>query len=239
MKNLVYWLDLKLYPAVERNWDDQLFRERILAYLGRNSMDVLDLGAGAGIVPQMNFRGIAARVCGVDPDPRVVNNPYLDEGKVGFGESLPYPDSRFDMVFSDNVLEHLAEPEKVFAEVGRVLRPGGVFLAKTANRNHYVPIIARLTPHWFHQWINRKRGRMEEDTFPTLYRANNGRDLRRIADSAGLTVTKIEFIESRPEYLRITAFTYLFGWFYERIVNSSPWLRGLRVLIIAEMRKMG
>jgi hypothetical protein len=31
-------------------------------------------GAGAGIVQQMNFRGLAARVCGVDVDPRTVNN---------------------------------------------------------------------------------------------------------------------------------------------------------------------
>jgi len=174
-------------------------------------MEVLDLGAGAGIVPQMNFHGLAVHVCGVDPDPRVVSNPYLDEGKMGFGESLPYPDNRFDMVFSDNVLEHLAEPEKVFAEVARILRPGGVFCAKVTNRNHYMLLIAPLTSRRFHRWINRKRGRAEDDTFPTRYRANTGRDIHRIANSAGLTVTNMEFIESRPGYLRITAFTYFFG----------------------------
>ncbi|WP_133511693.1 class I SAM-dependent methyltransferase [Candidatus Thiosymbion oneisti] len=215
MNRLVRWLDERLYPGFERNWDDQLFRHRILDHLSQRSMEVLDLGAGAGIVSQINFRGIAAHICGVDPDPRVESNPYLDEGKVGFGESLPYPDARFDMVFADNVLEHLAEPEKVFAEVARVLRPGGVFLVKTPNRYHYMPLIARLMPHRFHQWINRKRGRAEEDTFPTLYRANTNRDIHRIADSAGLTVTHMEFIEGRPEYLWITAFTYLFGWLYE------------------------
>jgi len=31
----------------------------------------------------------------------------------------------------------------------------------------------------------------------------------------------MEFIEGRPEYLRIMAFTYLFGWLYEWIVNSG------------------
>ena len=72
-----------------------------------------------------------------------------------------------------------------------------------------MPLISRLTPHRFHQWINRKRGRAEEDTFPTLYRANTSRDIHRIADSAGLTVTYMEFIEDCPEYLRIMAFTYL------------------------------
>jgi len=98
MKNFIRWLDSKLYPSVERNWDDQLFRERILPHLSRNSMEVLDLGAGAGIVPQMNFRGVAAHVCRADPDPRVVSNPFLDKRKIGPGESVPYPDSSFDMV---------------------------------------------------------------------------------------------------------------------------------------------
>jgi len=52
-------------------------------------MEVLDLGAG--IVSQMDFRGVAGHTCGVEPDPHVESNPYLDEGKVVFGESLPYP----------------------------------------------------------------------------------------------------------------------------------------------------
>ena len=98
-----------------------------MVHLSRNSMKVLDLSTGVGIVSQMDFRGVAGHTCGVDPDPRVESNPYLDEGKVAFGESLPYPNARFDMVFADNVLEHLAEPKKVFAEVARVLRPGGYF----------------------------------------------------------------------------------------------------------------
>ena len=81
----------------------------------------------------MNFRGHARRLCGIDPDPRVAANPYLDEGQVGVGESIPYPDASFDVVFADNVLEHLPDPAAVFAAVTRVLRPGGVFLGKTPN----------------------------------------------------------------------------------------------------------
>jgi len=61
-----------------------MFRDKIMQYLAK-SATVLDLGAGAGIVQQMNFKGLVARVCGVDPDPRVELNPYLDEGKRGSG----------------------------------------------------------------------------------------------------------------------------------------------------------
>ena len=76
-KSLTEKLDRALYPGFARNWDDQIFRESILQHLTPVAV-ILDLGAGAGIVQQMNFRGLAAKVCGVDLDPRVVDNPMLD-----------------------------------------------------------------------------------------------------------------------------------------------------------------
>ncbi len=185
----------------------------------------------------MNFRKRVARVCGIDPDERVLENPYLDEAQVAVGESIPYPDTTFDLVFSDNVLEHLLAPEVVFHEVARVLKPGGKFLAKTPNRRHYVPLIARVSPLWFHQWINRLRGRASGDTFPTRYRANTSKQIIRHAEKAGLRVLTVRLIEGRPEYMRITALTYFWGWFYERLVNGVPFLGKFRVLLIAILEK--
>ncbi|MFZ1829325.1 MAG: class I SAM-dependent methyltransferase [Candidatus Competibacteraceae bacterium] len=135
MTTLIEKLDQTLYPTYARNWDDQLFRERILQRLTPTAV-ILDLGAGAGIVQQMNFRGLAARVCGVDLDPRVIDNPMLDEGKIADAGGIPYPDATFDLVFADNVLEHLPDPLAVFREIARVLKPGGVFLFKTPNKTH-------------------------------------------------------------------------------------------------------
>jgi SAM-dependent methyltransferase len=239
MSSAIRWLDEKLYPSHTKNWDDTLFRERILSHLSKGTpKDALDLGAGAGIVAQMNFKRIARRVCGVDPDARVVDNPQLDEGRVGFGESIPYADGQFDVVFADNVLEHLPHPEKVFAEVFRVLRQGGVFLAKTPNKWHYMPTIARMTPFMFHQWLNRTRGRDVEDTFPTRYLANTPGDIQRLAARTGFTVETIDLIEGRPEYLRFSTLSYLGGWMYERLVNITPLLSRFRIMLVAELRKL-
>ncbi len=233
---LVARLDHRLYPGVTDRWDDQRFREHVLDRL-QPRHHLLDLGAGAGIVPEMNFRGLAQRVCGVDPDPRVVQNPNLDEGRVGRGEELPFDDASFDLVTADNVLEHLDDPVRVFSEVARVLRPGGRFLAKTPNRWHYMPLLARFTPLAFHRYVNRIRGRACEDTFPTRYRANTPADLERSAARSGLRLMHVWRVECRPEYLRFNALTYMVGWAWERAVNLVPGLARFRVLLIAEMEK--
>ncbi len=72
---------------------------------------------------------------GIDPD-RVVNSP---------GESLPFADESFDVVYSANVLEHTADPERVLGESLRVLRDGGLLHMEMPNylsyfEGHYMVI---------------------------------------------------------------------------------------------------
>jgi SAM-dependent methyltransferase len=236
MRKLTEWMDRTWYPDFKSHWDDWLFRDRILKHLRPDSV-VLDLGAGAGILPQMNFRGIAARVFGIDLDARVADNPMLDEARMADAARIPYEADLFDAVWADNVLEHLAEPLTVFREVARVLKPGGVFLFKTPNRRHYVPLLARLTPQRFHEYVNRLRGRAVVDTFPTLYRANTRADVLRFAGQSGLSVERVELIEGRPEYLRIAWPAYLVGAAYERLVNSRETFASFRILLVGVLRK--
>jgi ribosomal protein L11 methylase PrmA len=81
MGSVVEWIDSSRYSAYAKNWDAAMFRERIIAHIKPDSV-VLDLGAGAGIVAQMNFKHLAQKVCGVDLDPWAVDNPMLHEGRV-------------------------------------------------------------------------------------------------------------------------------------------------------------
>jgi len=234
--SLVEWMDARLYPEHGEQWDDHLFRETILEEL-QPTEHLLDLGAGSGRIAQMNFKDHVASACGIDPDERVVQNPHLDEGRSGAGECIPYGNERFDVVLADNVLEHLDRPREVFAEIARVLKPGGRFFAKTPNKWHYMPSIARVTPTRFHQFVNRLRGRETVDTFPTRYLANTPADIERWAVGAGLRVRRVRRIEGRPEYLRWNALTYAAGWFYERVVNLLPFCAPLRVLLVVELEK--
>jgi SAM-dependent methyltransferase len=235
---LTTWLDRTLYPAVQKNWDDEMFRHRLLQHMTAASI-CLDYGAGRGNVKQMNFRGVAGRVVGIDPEAAVFNNPFLDEAALLDLQTgrIPFPDQTFDVVFADNVMEHVEDPRAVLREVYRVLKPGGVFLAKTPNRWHYMPIVARITPTWFHRAYNRARGRNLVDTFPTRYRCNTERAVCGYAAESGFAVEKISLIEGRPEYLRIFALSYLAGWLWERAVNSTQALKGLRCVLVFELRK--
>ena len=199
---------------------------------------MLDLGAGAGIVPEMNFKGHARRVCGVDPDPRVADNPHLDEGREGVGESIPYPDASFDVVVSDNVFEHLDNPLAVFREVHRVLRPGGLLLAKTPNRWHYVAIGAR----------SRRIASTGNSTGP--------RPCRRSTPSLRATAPTREVSSHRLPALRASSSSRSIsskggrntcgggvpvsaGRRLQWLVNSTRLLAPIRVVLIAKLRKLG
>lgn len=226
----------RLYPNVAQR-DPLPHFLRSLEEFVRPDQDVLDIGAGAGELNSYQLRGRVRRMVGVDLDPRVRDNPLLDEGIVGPAEGLPFPDASFDLAFSIYVLEHVGDPGGFAREVARVLRPDGYFLALTPNRYHYIPIVAALTPTWFHKWYNKRRGRDEDDTFPTRYLLNTRRALRRHFGAAGMELVRFEMLEVQPNYLKFSTPSFLAGAAYERLVNSTSWLAGLRVNIIAIFRK--
>ena len=238
MSALTRWMDARLYPKHGNNWDDELFRQRLLTQISSRTR-CLDFGCGRGNVKQMNFKGLAGWVSGVDPEKAVFENPYLNDGALLDLQAMhiPYPEQSFDLVFADNVMEHVVDPVATLSEIRRVLKPGGRFLAKTPNKWHYMPIIARITPTGFHRYYNRLRGREAIDTFPTQYRSNTEADVRAVAERSGLRVRQIEFIEGRPEYLRIFALSYLLGWVYERLVNALPLLTRLRCVMVFELER--
>ena len=238
MSKITDWMDRKLYPQYEDNWDDIIFREIIESHL-KPEHHCLDYGAGRGKTSQMNFRGEVEFIAGIDPDEVVHANPYLDEAKVLdlTTNRIPYDDNSFDVIFSGNVMEHIQDTNAVFREIKRVLKPGGIFLAKTPNKSHYIAAIARLTPLSFHKFYNQLRGRQTSDTFPTLYRCNTRRDVKKYAKLNELHVKEIRLVEGRPEYLRISAPTYVAGFVYERLVNSTRILAAFRCVLIFILEK--
>lgn len=231
------FLDKRFYPGIDSHWSAKAYREFAQHYL-RPTDHVLDFGAGRGAEPMHSFHGTVARVVGADVDSAVMENPHVDDAVVidAFGR-IDAPDRSFDAVVSAYVLEHLPDPARSFTEIARVLRPGGMFVFLTPNRFHYVPLIASATPHSFHVLVNKFRGRNEEDTFPTLYRANSRGRINALAARSGFSVVEVREVEQRPEYLRHFGLLYPLGIAYERLVNAAPALWAFRVTLLGALRK--
>jgi ubiquinone/menaquinone biosynthesis C-methylase UbiE len=236
---LIAWLDNSFYPTFRSNWDNDQFRELVLPHLDSQNTVLLDIGAGRGALPHMNFKDKVKKAVGIDPGQEISGNPYLHAFEIGFGDDMPcFTNNSFDVVVSNNVLEHINDAQRFFNEVSRVTKPGGVVITKTPNLTHYMPLIARLTPHSFHLWVNKMRGRPEVDTFPTQYKANTRAVQKQLAEKAGLTIERFLLVEGRPEYLRFSVPTYLVGILYEKLVNGLG-LDSLKIVLFTVMRKPG
>lgn len=147
--------DLQIYDAAaDRWWSDEIRWVRTLRNLVPARLThfdrlvvwqnarVLDLGCAGGFMSEaMALRG--ATVVGIDPAADAVASARAHAQQsgldiaydVGTGEALPYVNGEFDIVVCVDVLEHVSDLPRVLAQVSRVLRPGGVFLFDTINRN--------------------------------------------------------------------------------------------------------
>ena len=190
--------DLTIYDKMADHWwSDEVRWVRTLKNLvpGRlkwfdrhfdwSGKDVLDLGCAGGFMAEaMATRG--ARVVGIDPAADAVGVARRHSSSIGLtiqydvgvGEALPYDSSGFDAVVCVDVLEHVADLNLVLAEVARYLRPGGLFLFDTINRNP----IARLATITIAEDV---LGLLPQGTHdPALF--IKPRELRHAMQSAGL-----------------------------------------------------
>src|SRR5688500_417801 len=108
---------------------------------------VLEIGGGPVTWTTEVLKEKASTIIGLDVDEVVQTNPLLDQAFVYQGGTFPLPDACVDLVVSRWWNAHVPDPEVHFAEVRRVLAPGGVSVFRTVNLYHYMTIVAYLTPH--------------------------------------------------------------------------------------------
>jgi SAM-dependent methyltransferase len=134
----------------------------------RASARFLDYGCGAGeIVERGVSRGLDFHGCDVfyeggDYSSRVPASLIearrvlrMDDGKA------PYPDQHFDVIVSNEVIEHVADLDAMLREIKRLLRPGGVVISIFPHREvwreghcgipflHWFPVGSRPLRVWY------------------------------------------------------------------------------------------
>jgi len=108
--------------------------------LGR-PLCVVDLGCERGWLKHFTPKGAVSKWIGLDwnPQPEVRNlAQYNEVHHANFDEHLPVESAIADAVVSLHVFEHLLRPGSTMAEVSRVLKPGGIFLAGAPTMPHWL-----------------------------------------------------------------------------------------------------
>lgn len=226
----------------DRYYDPQqhpyrVMERRVDGLIRPDTHTLLDAGCGRTAPVLRKFIGRVPRLVGVElvdfrdvPDTIETYNADLAH--------VPLPDGSVDLIMSRSVFEHLTEPESVYRELSRLLRPGGRIVFLTANMWDYATLLAHLVPNRLHGRIVRAtEGRAEEDTFPTAYRTNTRAAVERLAAGAGLRVQQFDYLSQYPNYLMFNGVAFFVGMLYEKLISKVEALRFLRGWILVTLEK--
>lgn len=203
----------------------------------RTEHTLLDAGCGRAAPILNKFRGKARRLIGVD---LVDFAPGIEDLELMRQDltRLPLEPSCIDIAMSRSVMEHITDPGRVYAELYRVLKPGGRFIFLTANLWDYASLIARLVPNRLHPWIvARTEGRAEEDVFPVAYRTNTRGAVARWASQAGFELDSLRYLGQYPSYFMFNGALFLLATGYEKLISRFSMLHFLRGWILVTLRK--
>jgi len=202
-------LDFKRrYKKENPSWDESMVF--LSNYFHENAPEncvVLDAGCGNGNYIIDENRKKISWATGIDASEESTSkNICLDEKLVGNLEQLPFDDNSFDVVTSLWVLEHLENPEKVFNEINRVLKPGGFFMFATPNKTFFPLVLNQWIGNTgLNNLINKKLyGRNEVDIFKTHYKANTKKTLWKISNGFNINELRYNFDPSYTSFDNIT-----------------------------------
>ncbi len=143
--------------------------QMIKRYVRLEDALILDHGCGTGTYASQFRRRFSPHVEAFEIEPERAAEAQVDTPHVlvAVGEYLPYASNRFDLVFSNEVIEHVQDDRATAAEMVRVTRPGGRIVIFCPNRwypfeqhGHYwrgqyhfgnTPLINYLPDRWRNQ----------------------------------------------------------------------------------------
>lgn len=145
------------YDAMDHSEVNRLFAESLLPVItacqqqqqaiagNMQPLQILDLGTGTALIPiEICHRISNLTIIATDLAAEMLNVAQQNIQRAGLNESillehtdakqLPCEDQNFDGVISNSLIHHIPEPQSVFAEIKRVLKPGGFLFLRDLLR---------------------------------------------------------------------------------------------------------
>jgi SAM-dependent methyltransferase len=213
-----------------------LIYKRLIGEKVGETTRVLDIGCGhTDFLKEIYDR--TPFTYGADPDAETIaKNTTIKHIVTASAERLPFEDSFFDVVVLAWVLEHLDDPEAVFREIHRVLKPNGTVIFLTPNAWNYNVWIIRAIPNAFHDFFTQRLyERQEHDTFPTRYKINSPRRIEKLLSKINYEREQL-LLNGDPTYISFNKPLFVFACLLERLLDL-PILQKARVHLIGSYRK--
>lgn len=144
--------------------------DQIAAEFGRDltaaapfaGLRILDIGCGGGLLSEPMAR-LGADVVGADAAERNIPVARLHAEEQGLridyrhttAEALAAGGELFDVVLAMEIVEHVADPRQFLATCRSLMRPGGLLVASTINRNPKSFLMAIVGAEWVMRWLPR------------------------------------------------------------------------------------
>ncbi len=193
--------------------------EATLFRLVENGTDWLDVGCGRDLFPSNRplARLLSTRahtLVGLDPSENIEMNEFVHErAKCPLEEYET--DRRFDLISLRMVAEHIADPSPAVAALGRLTRNAGRIVVYTVSKWSPVSLLAAATPVAVHRALKRTLWKvLPEDTFPTAYRMNTRKELRRLFAAGGFVEESFLYLDDCRglSWSPLTLMLELSGW---------------------------
>ena len=214
----------------------RLEANRLLRYCDGVPTDarILDVGCGDGFHLRLlrRFGKPTWTLEGVDIDSRAVDVAARDGLTIHEGtlENLDLPEDHYDVVYTLQTIEHVADPHAMLAAIHRILKPGGRLVIVTDN-------IGSLDFGYF------KKRYWGGYHFPRHWNLFNRGALERLAWRVGYDTEKIDTIVSPVNWV-YSIHNFLVGrkaprWLVNRFTLKSPVSLGVFTVIDMVLQRFG
>ncbi|WP_164510901.1 class I SAM-dependent methyltransferase [Nonlabens xiamenensis] len=164
-------------------------RPEMLKYLPDNPSRILDIGCADGSFGWMVKEKTKAEIWGIEYMPEQANQAAKKLDKVFSGPCEKHisklPDAYFDVIFCNDVLEHLVDPYEVLDHLKSKIAPDGILVSSIPNvryHNTFMRVIFQK------DWKYHDHGVMDK----THLRFFTGKSIKRMYEEAGYEVIRQE-----------------------------------------------